>query len=473
MQLLLLTLLPAAVRAPAPPGVYVALGASNTCGHGVKPKQTFQFILAAELKRRHAIVRHDDRCVPAAGPAFASSCAAHFIPHNMGFATLEYLPNMKLEGVSNNLQNWAELGALVAKTGALTVVVEVMEGVPDGRGVHWYAYPRVEIERTHAAIVELSRQYSFAVLLVDGKSRDADDFFHPDRRHLSAVGHAFVANWTLAAFGRLAAERAASPSPGGAPPALRGDSSYAEKRAQSVSLRKATRCFLGAELAPIVLRSSGFNRTFLGGHADKVGWEALSPNAAITLCASCEPLLARSDVRVGMLRGLRKANPPLGLVRMFCSSGCGSCSPMVIGNSLLALRKPTECHRSNCSYDPRLPARSRVRAMQTDFAGFVIDPRRPPLKPLQQVEESVLESARQGEAEAAAAGCACAITITNSAEAQPLVPGHRVVVRALVRAPPEAHSFAWANSWHFKKVELGFRRRARRARRRLGGADQF
>jgi hypothetical protein len=206
-------LLLAAAGAGSPPGVYVALGGSNTCGHGVQPAQSFQYIIAAELKRRLAIVRHDNRCVPAAGPAFASSCAAHFIPPNAAFVTLEYLPNMKLEAISNNMKHWADLGALVAETGVPTVVVEVMEGAT-GNVYHRYAYPRAEIERTHAAIAKLSRQYGFAVLLIDGKSPEAANYFIADRRHLGPIGHAFVANWTLAAFGRLAAQRAASPSPG-------------------------------------------------------------------------------------------------------------------------------------------------------------------------------------------------------------------------------------------------------------------
>jgi hypothetical protein len=215
-----------------------------------------------------------------------------------------------------------------------------------------------------------------------------------------------------------------------------------------------------------LIRSSGFNRTHLGGFADKVGWEALSPNAALTLCASRKPLLAKSELRVGMLRGLRAANPPLGLVRLFCSRGCGSCTPLKPDpqHAWFACAEHKECALTNCSYDPRLPKRSTVHAMQIDFAGFAIDPQGSAAMGLTGTEPAVLASVRLGEAAALAAGCACAITVANPSEATPLVPGHRVVVRALVRAPPGAGPSLWADAFHFKTVAFGFRRGRRTVR---------
>ncbi|KAG8465996.1 hypothetical protein KFE25_005566 [Diacronema lutheri] len=452
-------------RAPVPlpasaPGAYVALGGSNTCGHGVPPHATFQYLLASELRRRQLISRHDDRCVPAAGPAFAATCISHFIPRETAFATIEYLPNMYSNSADRNLVHFGALAQMLAHAGALAVVVQVMEGVPGGSGgpPHVYAYPRKTIENVHARMAERARSLRFRTLLVDGAANESAPLFMADRRHLNEAGHRHVARRALELLDELAAARAHG---SGAP----RDAVAAESAlAAAESARARTRCMLGEALAPAVLDALKFNRSVLG--EGKVGWEATEPGAALTLCASRQPLRERTEVRLGLGHGHSALQ--LGLVRIFFSRGCGLASPRLVGK-----RPPShngECAPSSCSYDPR-PARNiRSRALQVDFVGYILRPTAPPGAAV-RAEPSVSAAVERAHEVAARARCSCAVSVTNSPLATPRVPGHRVIVRALVIAPAVERAYLWANEWHFSQrvvpAGLGVRLRLRRVRRRL------
>jgi hypothetical protein len=53
---------------------YTALGASNTCGHGLKARELpFQALLYLELRKRHSVRGFQPSCIAAMGPEYPSS----------------------------------------------------------------------------------------------------------------------------------------------------------------------------------------------------------------------------------------------------------------------------------------------------------------------------------------------------------------------------------------------------------------
>ena len=70
--------------------MYVALGGSNTCGHGLQNKRDSYMHLISRLLKKPLM----NSCTPATPPVFANKCVDMFVPNNTLYATVEFTPNI-------------------------------------------------------------------------------------------------------------------------------------------------------------------------------------------------------------------------------------------------------------------------------------------------------------------------------------------------------------------------------------------
>lgn len=431
---------------------YAALGASNTCGHGINTKNGFQFTVAAGLRARGIASAHLNRCVPATGPLFASACAGTFLPPTLAAATVEYLPNIEVPSIETNVQAWRSLVSDLLRRGALVVAVQLLER-PQGSSIRALRHVR-NLERAHAMMAAHAAQHPGRIetVLVNGTRAADGALFVSGDKHLNFEGHQAVAARILEAFGRLWAMRSANtgklqrktahPGPG---LLLSSNATSSEAGRESTPLGEsedgpkqavAVQCAIGAELGKHVLSSRGFEPKPVG--QGKVGWVSLERGSHLELCASAAPLTSKHEILLGFIRASALQLPPLGLVNVSCSAGCGSCTVVYRG---VGAHAPCAAH--NCSFDPR--AKLTDRTSVTDFSALVT-------MPTAAVASAVpspggqLETVPARNAAAAAADCACTVTVSNSQEASDI--GYRVVVRALITAPATAGvGRAFANIW--------------------------
>jgi hypothetical protein len=287
------------------------------------------------------------------------------------------------------------------------------------------------MELCHARILGIAARLGISVVTVNGSEPEEASLFLSEEPHINQAGHDAVAARVLASF-RAAVATGTRPTP-----AVRS----------AVVDATGVRCSLGAELESEVLSSRGFSLAPIG--LGKMGFVGLEPHSELRVCASRVPLTEPVEIAVGFLRASRRQRPPLGLVNVSCSAGCGRCWSTYRG-----FKPKPDCAVHNCSFDPRAPNLSTTST--TDFAFLLAKGPAPP------------GAAGAPSAGASGGGCSCELSITNAAG--PSAVGHRVVVRALVSGRASLRALgSFANIYHFNKGYLeapgsrGVGKRLRRA----------
>lgn len=391
----------AALPEALPRGTYLALGGSNTCGHGIGSRESsFQSIVA------QAFDHHVDRCVAAMGPVFSAACIDSFIPANTSFATVEFLPNM-LGNERVQLSGFGVILRALASRGIPAVVVQLLPYWPPARKNYDHLHGRM-VAMCNAVGMPWALFNASALRMASGPSlsSNATRVFLEDDKHLSAAGHQAVARVVMGLLPRAIAS---------APQARHLDSDAALMASGPLPVA----CHLGDQLGSIIEASRGFSRVDIGGFGGatgKIGWEAREPGAELVLCAHSAPNFPDSVVHVGFQKSHRHNLPLMGYAHV----GCEPCTCDLI----FAGTKPDRyCAPTNCSFDG-LHLKRRDRTTVTDFSVLRVRP-------------AVPTKVHNGT-------CPCRLHVSN-----PTNPStrHRIVVRALVEGSRRDTKFA--NIWHF------------------------
>ncbi|KAJ1638549.1 hypothetical protein T492DRAFT_944032 [Pavlovales sp. CCMP2436] len=262
--------------AAAPPPWYVALGGSNTCGHHVNIGRTYAALVGETLRARGLAGGVANECAPAMGSHYASTCLEALLPAgDTRFATVEYLPNMRIRPGEQRLAFKMILRALLAR-GTRIVIVEV--------SVPLMAPLRKALNlKLHEDNLDFAHRMGVPAITVSS-------VLHPELfrgGHLNEAGHALVAKFASRKLVNLALDRQ-----------LRGNGSSAPPPQPVVS---TTSCAVGHALAEHVMLATGFAPVDISGSAPpvvgakpgrgpssafkKIAWESRSPGARLVLCA--------------------------------------------------------------------------------------------------------------------------------------------------------------------------------------------
>jgi len=298
----------------------------------------------------------------------------------------------------------------------------------------------------HASLQALATRYHVPTVTMD-RDGAAFDLFNDDLMHLNQYGHQHVSDelvrlytewphWQLglSALNTTERERAAS---------------------RAASLMPVT-CHLGEELEPLVGISDGFARTNFArdprSRADKIGWEARSAGASLTLCAPFPPEPPRlerqlllpntghSQYRYVLALGMQlshELNKPLfGLAHVACAGAC----------RCLCKWSHHGAFNETCFYNGLAPGHSG--ASVTAFVRLLAARNESASPSAAAADGAAGSTAAAAEARAVSA-CpreTCVVTITNSPD--PSEPRLRVLVRSLVFGHNDHHSSRWLNTHH-------------------------
>jgi len=400
--------------APEATGGYVALGASNTCGHHVRLRRTFRFRIADHLRRRGLIapvaergLNHYNRCVAAMGPTYAAMCFDAIMPAGARYATVEYLPNLGGDNRTLPRVMRALRGVMhgLAGRGVRTVVVEVF---PE--------WATADLRRNHEATVQMAASFGFPVVRVDfNKSR-----FVADGTHLSEEGHRHVTAEVMDRFLRYpTAVRPVGPAPASRP----------------------TQCDLGRQLGRAVLRATRFQQVDIGAHghpANKFAYASTGPGAELALCIRGMAHTRVGRVSLGFMKSHLLNKPVLGRAKVLCRGGC-TCDQRTKGRMS---RQDSCLSDPECSYEGLSSQQKTV----TDFATFT--------------------AFRNGNGTAGAGalagpgqdGCPCEMVIRNPVTQDGR---HRVILRALVMTDEASMTSSKSgpggiNMWTFAQMRQPF-----------------
>ena len=146
--------------------------------------------------------KHRQSCVAAMGPTLAASCAAWMVPPETTIATIEYLPNMGLGDLSEELHSIDILLRRLRLLGAFVIGIEIVPFRP----LRSRLPPRHECpsctqpahaEAAHALLAAKFAQYNASVVTLRGVETNNSKLFLADGRHLNANGHSLVARMVM------------------------------------------------------------------------------------------------------------------------------------------------------------------------------------------------------------------------------------------------------------------------------------
>ena len=454
---------------------YASLGGSNTlgacdttgkqrCNHTSFARLTFDALTSL------GVVKWANGGIGAMGPQLAAACTNKFAPAGTRYATIEYLPNL---GYTND--DHGEMAAIekllhvLQSRGARVAFVNILPGKAMPRFANCHerevgCTTHKHIERLHTAIGKLAASYSVPMITMDHDGQSGIGLFGEDKMHLNQAGHAHVHAELMRLYS-------------GWPHWQLGlNSTVHNDDASRAARRMNVACHMGDELAPLIGGARGFTRINFArdpnGRADKIGWEARTAGAALTLCTGfpteppVQPKGAREDrpllsnggaseyryvIAVGMQLSHVLNLPLFGVAHVACAGACQcSCKWSHHG-----------AFNESCLYDgltkggATVTAFVRMLARRTENAtgggGASGD-------------NGSGRSAGEGRAgRSAARACGhgmCAVTITNSPDvAEPRL---RVVVRSLMVGYNQHHSSKWLNTYHLDGTGLTDYRRRRR-----------
>ncbi|KAJ1636198.1 hypothetical protein T492DRAFT_960320 [Pavlovales sp. CCMP2436] len=392
--------------APGSPPWYVALGGSNTCGHHVNVGRTYAALVGEKLRARGLAVGVANKCAPAMGPDYASTCLEALLPAGgTRFATVEYLPNMRIRPEEQRLAFETILCALLAR-GTRIVIVEV--SVPP------IAPLRKALDlKLHEDNLAFAHRMGVPVITVSS-------VLHPElfrSGHLNEAGHALVAKFASRKFANPAVDRQ-----------LRGDGSSAPP---PLPLPR-TSCAVGEALMDHVLINSteGFAPVDISGSAPavagakpgrapsstfkKIAWESRSPGAQLVLCARALSTFKNGEgvILLGFQKSHRFNTPPVGIAQVRCV-GC-NCTLLDYHGNHSATCDATTPGAPSCTVD------LLHDALTTETAFELL---RATLAPGRGVAGSLAGASRAG-----GESCSCEVHVTGFPHASRT----RVLVRALV-----------------------------------------
>ena len=108
------------------PPTYVALGGSNSVGHGLKRNETrFSRLVFDGLRADEPGLVFQDSAIGGMGPIIAGTCRTRYVARAARFATVEYLPNMGF-GDSGELEAVELLLDELLERRAKVVLVEIL-----------------------------------------------------------------------------------------------------------------------------------------------------------------------------------------------------------------------------------------------------------------------------------------------------------------------------------------------------------
>lgn len=268
---------------------YTALGASNTCGHGLKAREVpFQSLLYDALKLRQGVRTFQPSCIAAMGPEYPASCLDYFAPNATSFATVEFTPNMGAIGAELD-RSTTYLESMVSRLRRRRVHVAIIDLVPRP--------PTCEtciagFEAAHAKVERVARRTRVPLITLHYN----ETYWSDDLKHLNAEGHRYVAAQTMEAF-EAAIEHEHAPSSSPMPTrfrarrkALRDEGGGSDggggggngSNADEVAI---PRCVFGPDLTNLMLPDSlGFHLLQTGKHKDKPGLLGTAPGALLRLC---------------------------------------------------------------------------------------------------------------------------------------------------------------------------------------------
>ena len=318
---------------------YTALGASNTCGHGLKARELpFQALLYLELRKRHSVRGFQPSCIAAMGPEYPSSCLDYFAPNTTRFATLEFTPNMgeELERQVSYLES------MIARLQRRQVHVAIIDLVPRPPGCRSCIE---SFEASHAQVEQLARRTRAPLVTL----RYNESTWSDDLKHLNSEGHRWVAARVMEVFDAAVEAERSGEAGGGLPttallhllPRRRNrrrpigideideidESSASDGAGAGTAARQSTasstaadipKCIFGADLKTLMLPGSrGFGLLDTGRFRDKPGLLSTTPGALLRLCLRGLPMSFGVSLAFERSDALPMSNVSLG-----CEPGC-------------------------------------------------------------------------------------------------------------------------------------------------------
>ena len=296
---------------------YTAIGASNTCGHGLlRGDVPFQSLVYTSLRQQGAVVGFQPSCVAAMGPDYPASCLTYFAPNTTTYATIEFTPNMGSgDEIERSAAHLEYMATQMRLRPSRVVLISLVPRPPTcAECIRNFALSHAAVERV------ASRTRLPLVTMHYNESTWSDDL-----KHLNGEGHRQVTRRVLDAF------REQRRAEGSRAVARRGARGEADPYARSGEL--LPRCVFGADLQSMVLPGSrGFSLMDSGRHRDKPGLLTSEPGSMLRLCLRGLPrtfgvslALERSDIL------------PTSNVSLSCETGC-TCPLELLSNGDLTLR---------------------------------------------------------------------------------------------------------------------------------------
>ena len=307
---------------------YTALGASNTCGHGLKARELpFQALLYLELRKRHSVRGFQPSCIAAMGPEYPSSCLDYFAPNTTRFATLEFTPNMG-EELERQVSYFESMIARLQRRQGHVAIIDLVPRPPGCRTC-------IEsFEASHAQVERLARRTRAPLVTL----RYNESTWSDDLKHLNREGHRWVAARVMEVFDAAVEDERSGEADDDLPttalphllPRRRNrrrpfgidqsssDSAGAAQSTASSTAADIPKCIFGADLKTLVLPGSrGFSLLDTGRFRDKPGLLGTRPGALLRLCLRGLPLSFGVSVAFERSDVLPMSNVSLG-----CEPGC-------------------------------------------------------------------------------------------------------------------------------------------------------
>mmetsp|Transcript_23111 Transcript_23111/g.48529 ORF Transcript_23111/g.48529 Transcript_23111/m.48529 type:complete len:493 (+) Transcript_23111:154-1632(+) len=423
------------------PFVFAAVGGSNTAGAGsidgrARGHQSFGKLTFQALKARGEVVDFAEGGIGAMGPFFAAACTQRFFPPLTRFATIEYMPNMGWVGNDDGELSAIELmmHTLLNRT-AKTVLVNILPGAskskaryPDkcrlsfGQGCNSHLH----VVQLHHRLMRLADEFNLPTITMDYEDPLHRPHFGYDMIHLNQSGHILVHQQLMTLYDTWPEWTPTQPR----------DATRAAKG-------MGVECRLGDEVSSIVGGVRGFSRVDFSrpGQREKIGWEATTPGAHISLCAElpAEAHAAVDDslkakrptyiLTLGLQQGDASHKPRFGVAHISCHGACTcECQWSEHGR-----------FNASCVYDGYVERGPAI----TNFLRLI-------------ATKTIAKSA----APSVETGCApqqCAVRITNRADAAD-DGRYRVVLRAFILGVRDVRT-NWLNTYHLS----GMRNEGRRS----------